>query len=126
MYNPEVVQDKSAMAYNPTPAYGYGNNDFLDYHDTSDHFDQIDRASHGSGADACCPLVVDPLLFLAVLLIIAIGTYSLNTYITMNSAAIGRKKRSLLEPESTGNKLFDFVWHGESIKCFFKRKALQL
>ena len=72
----------------------------------------------------CCPLVVDPLTFTALLGAIAAATVFLNTLITMNIMAAGRRKRTkrsktgfknqsflqdILQQGITGNEKFTLI-----------------
>ena len=50
--------------------------------------------SSGGSGDECCPLVVDPLTYIALLTFIAAATYFFQELIAMSSLA--RKKRSLV------------------------------
>ena len=103
----------------------YDGNAVFDYRDgDASSTSLIDRGGYGSDGDDCCPLVVDPLSFLAVVTLIGIGTYCLNVYITRNQAAIlaaaGGKKRSFQDGTSIKSiswfdPLADIFWHGESM-----------
>ena len=122
-------QERSAVGSSPISSYHYDRSDAYDYRDVArdvtDHTGQIDRVGYDSGSDDCCTLVVDPLTWLAGLLMIGVGTLCLNTYITRNSAAIlmaatggKRRRRGLSELDSPKNKFADVFWHGELIlKC---------
>ena len=74
--------------------------------------DQSFGASSGYGSD-CCPPVVDPLTFMALLAFIAAATYFLQFSITMLLMMGRRKKRSLKSgrPEHS----FDFIDLGTKI-----------
>ena len=64
--------------------YGYG------HHETH-------HSSYSHGYHDCCPLVVDPLTYAAILGFLAAATYLLQTVIAMSAlAGGGRKKRSLV------------------------------
>ena len=82
--------------YNYRDAYGYNEADALsrrsgyghsDYHHDYDKHGSLDHYGHKK---ECCPLVVKPLVVLALLGSIAAATAFFNTLITMN---IGRKRR---------------------------------
>ena len=141
------IMDALSSASRTYESYSRSKTDKSAYYDRNDVFDYrdgdtgstslIDRGGYGSSGDDCCPLVVDPLTFLGTLMLIGIGTFCLNTYITRNSAPIlaaaGGKKRSFdnavsrpvghLKLDSFGNKFLDLIWQGE---FFFQSKVLSL
>ena len=62
-----------------------------------------------SKKDKCCPIVVDPLTFTALLGGIAAATFFLNTLITMNITKKRRRRRDLLSdgPGTSGLTLME-------------------
>ena len=118
LYSPSRRGESSSSydSYDRTKGFDYRDGD-------TDASSIADRSSFGfGGGGECCPLVVDPLAFLAILTLIAIGTFCLNTYITRNMAAIlmaatggRRKRRGVLELDTPQAKLADVFWHGESL-----------
>ena len=97
-YDYEPYYDDSYVdAVNSVETY----DDYYDYGHENDykakpkhnhrHRDLVKSGSGSYGRD-CCPHVVDPLLFTAILAGIAVVTFLLNQSITMN--IMGRRKRS--------------------------------
>ena len=74
----------SASQSDPYSAYssGYGGGGHSSY----------GSQSSGYGSD-CCPLVVDPLVWIALLTFIAAATYFFNELIAMSALAMMRKRR---------------------------------
>ena len=52
-----------------------------------------DHGSYSSGGGDCCPLVVDPLTYAALLAFLALATYFFNVLIAMSMLMKKRKKR---------------------------------
>ena len=61
-----------------------------------DHSSYGAYSSSGSGSE-CCPLVVDPLTYLALLAFLAAAVYLLNELIAMSMLMMVRKKRHAIE-----------------------------
>ena len=83
-------------------------NDRADHYDRSDHYGHSGGGSYGHSGGyghklQCCPLVVDPLTFTALLGAIVAGTAFLNVLITMNIMAAGRRKRSAAQNQKSSN-----------------------
>lgn len=75
------------------------------------------HSGHGGHKTECCPLVVDPLTFSAILGFLGLATALLNTLITTSLGR--RKKRSdgSFDPNETKSVVdmaADFVFHGRS------------
>ena len=60
-----------------------------------------------SGHDDCCPLVVDPLTYIALLSFLVAATYFLWVAVTMNIMGRKRRKRSVSE------HVFDLFYAGK-------------
>ena len=58
----------------------------------------------GSGYSSCCPQVVDPKTFLALISFMAAAVYLLQTVIDMSALAGRRKKRSVVDVFLQGKK----------------------
>ena len=88
--HPIVVQ---ARQFNKDPlqtaasGYGYGHHET--HHDSYGH-----HGGYSHGYHDCCPLVVDPLTYAAILGFLAAATYLLQTVIASSALAMARKKRS--------------------------------
>ena len=54
-----------------------------------------DHGSYSSGGGDCCPLVVDPLTYAALLAFLALATYFFNVLIAMSMLMKKRKKRGI-------------------------------
>ena len=65
-----------------------------------------DLAGAFSGHDDCCPLVVDPLTYIALLSFLVAATYFLWVAVTMNIMGRKRRKRSVSE------HVFDLFYAG--------------
>lgn len=75
-----------------TAASGYGYGHHETHHDSYGH-----HGGYSSGYHDCCPLVVDPLTYAALLGFLAAATYLLQTVIAASAlVAPGRKKRSFV------------------------------
>ena len=66
-----------------------------------------DLAGAFSGHDDCCPLVVDPLTYIALLSFLVAATYFLWVAVTMNIMGRKRRKRSVSE------HVFDLFYAGK-------------
>ena len=86
----------------PLPSNHYGGNSYYhpgyeDYHDVGYSSYHNDHGAYsgggGYGHSDCCPLVVDPLTYIALLSFLAIATYFLQQLIIMSM--LSRKKRSV-------------------------------
>ena len=64
------------------------------HHSGYGHHESYGHESHGYGHYDCCPLVVDPLTYLAILGFLAAATYLLETVVQMSMLG-RRRKRSL-------------------------------
>ena len=87
----QVIQRRTGGALlQAAPSSGYGHSSYNDgYHaDHSDHYGSF--SGHGSG---CCPLVVDPLSYAALIGGIALATYFFQIQITNSMLMMARKKR---------------------------------
>lgn len=101
------------------PLFDSDGSELFDYRDV---LDTIDRVGHGSHQEECCPLVVDPTLFMAVLFMIAIGHLCLDNYIMRNSGPLQlvpsgkrRRRRGLIKLDSPKNRMGDIFLHGEFV-----------
>ncbi len=75
-------------------------------------YDEGDEAAYsGGGGESCCPLVVDPITLLALLALIALGTYFLNIIITMK---LGRRRRRDARQQSLVQEAIA-VWTGTKL-----------
>ena len=70
---------------------------------------------YSSSYDQCCPLVVDPLTFAALLSFLAAATYLLQTVIAMTIMMM-RRRRSSNEKDSN---LFQIIDEGNLFLCLF-------
>lgn len=75
------------------------------------------HSGHGGGGYKlqCCPLVVDPLTFTALLGAIAAGTFFLNMLITMNIMMRRRRKRNQEQPHLLDSLLEDVIHSGNHL-----------
>ena len=95
--NPYLISHRSDSLSAYTSGYGH-------------HGGHSGYGSHSGYGHSCCPLVIDPLLFLALVGFIGAGTYLLQLAIDRSAIPVGgRKKRSLEELIKEGKKgYFDF------------------
>ena len=70
----------------------------------------------GSGYSSCCPQVVDPKTFLALISFMAAAVYLLQTVIDMSALGGRRKKRSVLNVFLQGKKKVELL----DKKCRFR------
>ena len=89
---------------------GYGHSSYGGY--SSGH---SNHGSYSSGYEECCPLVVDPLTFAALLSFLAAATYLLQTVIAM-TIMMARRRRSYNEKDTN---LFQIIDEGNLFLCIF-------
>ena len=89
-YNKLIQRRTGGVRIQAAPSSGYGHSSYNDgyhgYH--SDHYGSF--SGHGSG---CCPLVVDPLSYAALVGGIALATYFFQIQIMNSMLMMARKKR---------------------------------
>ena len=86
-YNKLIQHRTGGVHLQAAPSSGYGHSSYNDgYH--SDHYGSF--SGHGSG---CCPLVVDPLEYAALIGGIALATYFFQIQIMNSMLMMARKKR---------------------------------
>ena len=94
-----------ALASGGYDPYDYGGHDNHGYHDYS-----YGHHGHGGGYHDCCPLVVDPKAYIAMMAFMAAAVYFFQQLIAMSMLVMpGRKKRSIWHVSLEGTMIFKFV-----------------
>ena len=100
--NPYLV--RSHPAFDSISAFSSGYGHHSGYGDRSGYGHHSGYGSHSGHGYDCCPLVIDPLLFLALVGFIGAGTYLLQLAIDRSAIPVGGRKRSLEEIFIAGKK----------------------
>ena len=91
---------------------GYGHSSGGYGHSSGGYGHSSGGYSHGGYFDDCCPPVVDPLTFTALMSFLALATYFLRIRITMDLMMAGRKKRRSISRNSENSELEDILFAG--------------
>ena len=90
---------------------GYGHSSHSGYGHSSSGYGGYSHGGYFHGYDDCCPLVFDPLTYVALMSFIALATYFLWVAVTMNIMGRKRKKRS--ESDQIFEEILDELFAGE-------------
>ena len=90
---------------------GYGHSSHSGYGHSSSGYGGYSHGGYSHGYDDCCPLVFDPLTYVALMSFIALATYFLWVAVTMNIMMRKRKKRS--ESDQIFEEILDELFAGE-------------